>query len=189
MRPGDDQAMLTGAPGTPQGRGWSRRLRQSAVALSLAFIVQSGPAGAGACAYGDVNRLGRDVARHFAAGTLGDPGRRLPPGLVRLRIEHSIDEGDDPAAGTGIYDGAIYLDARAPLTGIEAQLAAAQAEKEEETAPARAILGPMQCRGLVCDYGPSPTGILHNHLYLTRITAARSGKCLTLKQIDILDGD
>jgi hypothetical protein len=174
---------------------------ETAIALVLAltlglpgtFAAQAGPAGAQACAYSDIKRLGRDVARHFEARSLGDLGRRLLPpsarGLVLLRIEHSIDEGDDPAAGTGSYDGAIYLNDHTPVAGIEARLAAAQDELEEEPIPAREVLGAMTCRGLVCVYGPSPTGILHNHLYLTQIVARRSGKCLTLTRIDLLDGD
>ncbi|MDW6023342.1 hypothetical protein SAZ10_16425 [Mesorhizobium sp. BAC0120] len=144
------------------------------MALAGFSILQPEPAAAAGCAYHDAERLGRDVARHFEAKTLNQLGRRLPAHAVRLHIGHSIDDG-------------LELTDQVAVTDLEARLSAAETADPRQAAPQRQILGKMQCRGLSCEFGPF--GILHNNLYLQHVRFARSGGCLTLAEIELLDGD
>jgi hypothetical protein len=145
-----------------------------AVTLAGLSLLQPEPSEAAACAYRKVERLGQDVAHHFEAKTLNKLGRHLPAHSVRQHIEHSID--DD-----------LELTDQVVVVELEARLAAAETANPRQAAPQRQVLDTMECHGLSCRFGPS--SILHNNLYLQQVRFARIQGCLTLAEIDLLDGD
>ncbi|MBN8942527.1 MAG: hypothetical protein J0H01_23700 [Rhizobiales bacterium] len=126
------------------------------------------------CAYSNADELGRDLATHFVGRTLDQLARRLPARTVTIHVEHSL--ADD-----------LTFSAAVPLAAIEQRLAQAGAAEPRQAAHQRGVLEGMACRSLSCSFGPS--GILHNTLYLRRLTFARTGTCLTVARIDLLDGD
>lgn len=146
-------------------------------ALTAALCLASGALAdlrAATCAYSDAGQLGRDVASHFVARTLDQLAPRLPVRPVTIHVEHSL--ADD-----------LTFSVTVPFADVEQRLARAEASEPRRAAHQRGVLEAMECGSLSCSFGPS--GILHNNLYLRRLVFARTGGCLAVIRIELLDGD
>ncbi|QCI66689.1 hypothetical protein [Phreatobacter stygius] len=150
-------------------------LARAALTIALCFAGGSfADLRAATCTYSRAEDLGRDVAAHFVARTLDHLARRLPARPVTIHVEHSL--ADD-----------LSFSARVPAARVEARLARAETAEPRQAARLRGVLDGMQCQGLTCRFGPS--GILHNTLYLQSVSFVRTGGCLAIARIALLDGD
>lgn len=128
-----------------------------------------------------IEQLVESVAVAYTTKSLGSLDASHPyAGKVRIVIEHSImDVGEDADARSGIVAKSFKTFAQAEkwLTG-----------REHDELPLREARPLVSCKRSVCDYD-FDGGILHNHLYLQKISyGLRRGRPY-IKTIYLLDGD
>ena len=148
----------------------------AAVAVVLLGLSLPVPANS-ACRKQSIEDLVKAVAESYEAKTLGSLDTQKPyVGKVRIVIEHSLAE--DSAKDRFVIKWFTSL-ARA-----ERWLKS----REHEEMPGRGARPLVRCAKGVCTYN-FDGGILHNHLYLKRITYGLRAGCPYLKTIYLLDGD
>jgi len=139
--------------------------------LSLTVRAQS------PCKKQSIQDLAKAISEAYEGKTLGTLDAEKPyVGRVRIVIEHSLAE-----------DNAKDRFVSRSFTSL------AKAERwlksrEHEEMPARESRPLTRCRKGVCTYN-FDSGILHNHLYLKKITYGLRGGCPHIKTIYLLDGD
>ncbi len=101
---------------------------------------------------------------------------RSYPGTVRIVIEHSLAEDDDPQR--------FQVRRFASFTRAEKWFKS----REIDGMPGRHTRPVEKCAKGVCTYN-SDGGLLHNNLYLKKITYGMRGSCPYIKSIYIVDGD
>jgi hypothetical protein len=118
-----------------------------------------------------LEQLVNAVARAWSEGKLGSLDARRPyMGSVRIRVEHSIVD---------------RVESRSFKTLAQAEHWFKRRERAD--GPGRNI-GPLQqCSKGVCTF--EQTGMLHNNLYLQRITYGMRGGRPYIKAIHVIDGD
>jgi heme-degrading monooxygenase HmoA len=121
--------------------------------------------------------LAKSVAASYSQRTLArlDAQKRVR-GTVRIVIEHSLAEDDAPNR--------FVIRRFTSLTKFEGWLKS----REHEELPARSVMPFKSCAKGVCTFD-FDGGILHNNLYLKRITYGMRNACPFLKTIYLLDGD
>lgn len=146
------------------------------LALSIFTLASTVTAQTG-CKQQTIETLIRVVVEGYNQKTLATLDREKPyRGSFRVVIEHSLAEDDAPDR----------LVARrfASLARFERWLKS----REHEDLPARSIMPFKSCAKGVCAFD-FDGGILHNNLYLKKITYGTSRGCPYLKTIYLLDGD
>jgi hypothetical protein len=146
------------------------------ITLSL-IVIFCLTANAKPCKKQSVEDLVNSFADSFEAKKMGQLDADRPyVGTVRFVIEHSLADDNDPQRFK-----------------IRKFASFALAEKwfkshEIEGMPGRHSRPVLKCAKGVCSYN-SEGGILHNNLYLTKITYGMRGGCPYIKTIYLLDGD
>jgi hypothetical protein len=129
------------------------------------------------CKKQTIEDLVKAVAEAYEAKTLGSLDAQKPyVGKVRIVIEHSLAE--DNAKDRFVIKWFTSLDR------AERWLKS----REREELPGRETKPLVRCTKGVCTYN-FDGGILHNHLYLKKITYGARGGCPYIKTIYLLDGD
>jgi hypothetical protein len=129
------------------------------------------------CKKQSVEDLVNSFAASFEAKKMGQLDADRPQvGTVRFVIEHSLADDNDPQ--------------RFKLRKFASfALAEKWFKKQEiEGMPGRNTRPLIKCARGVCSYN-SEGGILHNNLYLTKVTYGMRGGCPYIKSIYLLDGD
>ena len=118
-----------------------------------------------------IEQLSRAVAEAWSEGKLGSLDAQRPyVGRVRIRIEHSIVDRIENRSFTRLALAERWLKSR-----------------ERADGPGRNI-GPLQqCAGGVCTF--EQTGMLHNNMYLQKITYGVAKGKPYIKTIYLIDGD
>jgi hypothetical protein len=126
------------------------------------------------CKYPKVEDLARAVAEAYEAKTLRNLDEQKPYlGKVRIVIEHSL--GEDSAKIISLFTS---------LARAESWLKS----REHEEMPGRESRPLDRCAKGLCTYN-FDGGILHNHLYLQKISYGIRAGCPYIKTIYLLDGD
>ena len=124
-----------------------------------------------------IEQLAKAIAKAYEAKTLASLDAGKPyVGAVRIVIEHSL--ADDDAKDRFV------IRRFASFARFEAWLKS----REVEALPARESRPLERCAKGVCTYN-FDSGILHNHLYLKKITYGLRRRCPYIKTIYLLDGD
>jgi hypothetical protein len=146
--------------------------------VTLTLIISLSSLGnAKPCKKQPVEDLVNSFADSFAAKKMGElDGDRPYVGTVRFVIEHSLADDNDPQ--------------RFKVRRFKSFAAAEKWFKSQEIEgmPGRNTRPLIKCAKGVCSYN-SEGGILHNNLYLTKITYGMRGGCPYIKTIYLLDGD
>ena len=139
--------------------------------LSLTIRAQS------PCKQQPVAGLAKQIAEAYQGKSLSGLDARKPyRRTVRIVIEHSLGEPDDK--------GRLVSRSFSSLARAEAWLK----KREHDEMPARESRPLQRCAKGACTYN-FDGGILHNHLYLKKITYGTRSGCPYLKTIYLLDGD
>ena len=156
----------------------NKKIVKSLMVLSVLLICLSLTSQANAqCKKQTVEELVKAVAASYEAKTLGSLDADHPyVGKVRIVIEHSL--ADDNAKNRFV------IRRFTSLARFEAWLKS----REIEELPARESRPLVRCAKGICTYN-FDGGILHNHLYLKKITYGIRGGCPYLKTLYLLDGD
>lgn len=129
------------------------------------------------CKTQPIGSLVTAVAEGYEAKTLGSLDAQKPyVGKVRIVIENSLAE--DNAKDRFV------IKSFTSLAKAESWLKS----REHDGMPGRETRPLVRCAKGVCSYN-FDGGILHNHLYLKKITYGSRGGCPYLKTIYLLDGD
>ena len=129
------------------------------------------------CKKQPVEDLAKAIAEGFESKTLHHLDKQQPyRGKIRIVIEHSLAGNDDKDR--------FVSRSFASLARAEAWLK----RGEHEELPARSVKPFQNCARGVCTFN-FDGGILHNNLYLKRITYGIRAGCPYLKTIYLLDGD
>jgi hypothetical protein len=148
----------------------------SAVTLIALTLSLSGRATA-QCKKQPIDDLAKAVAEGFEAKTLHDLDAQKPyVGRVRLVIENSLAE--DNARDRFVVRSFVSL----------AKAEAWLKSREHEEMPGRRSMPFQKCAKGVCTFN-FDGGILHNTLYLKKISYGTRNGCPYLKTIYLLDGD
>jgi len=148
----------------------------SALALIL-FSLSLPIRAASPCKQQPIGDLVKAFAEAFEGKTLGSLDAQKPyAGRFRIVIENSLADDDDKDRFV-----------------IKWFKSFAQAERwfrsrETDGMPGRHTRPPLRCRKGICTYNVEG-GILHNNLYLKKITYGLRGGCPYIKTIYLLDGD
>lgn len=150
--------------------------------LFIAFtIALLGPAASvvaqAKCKKQPIKNLVEAFAESFANKTMGTLDAHRPfVGRFTIRIEHSLADDDDPQR----------FEVRRFSSFARAE--AWFKSREIEGMPGRNTRPVLKCAKGVCSYN-SEGGILHNNLYLTKITYGIRHGCPYIRTIYLLDGD
>lgn len=118
------------------------------------------------------------LSEAYTAKALGKLDARRPyAGKVKIVIEHSLAEDD----AQDRFESKVF----ASLAKGEQWL---RSREREEGAPYRETRPLLRCKNGVCTYN-FEDGILHNHLYLRKITYGYRAGRPYIKTIYLLDGD
>jgi hypothetical protein len=140
-------------------------------ALSLPVRAQS------VCKQQPVKDLAKAIAEAYESKTLSSLDAQKPYlGRVRIVIENSLGEPDDK--------GRFVIKSFTSLKKAEAWLKS----REHDAMPARESRPLVRCTKGVCTFN-FDGGILHNHLYLKKISYGTRSGCPYIKTIYLLDGD
>lgn len=145
-------------------------------AAFIALVLLSANCAQGQCRTRSIQKFAADVTEHFDARTLATlDQQRAGRGRIRVTIEHSLADDDDPK--------------RFEVRRFSSLIKFEQWLKSRETdgMPGR-YSREMKCSRGVCRANLDG-GINHNSLYLKRMTYGISNGCPYLKTIYILDGD
>ena len=144
---------------------------------TLLIAISSLTISAKPCKKQSIEDLQKSLAEAFAAKTMATlDGDRPYIGSIRIVIEHSLAEDNDPQR---------FVVRR--FTSF-ARTEKWFKSKEIEGLPGRNAMPLVKCAKGVCTYN-FDGGILHNNLYLKKITYGMRGGCPYLKSIYLLDGD
>ena len=129
------------------------------------------------CKKQSIESLVNSFADSFEAKKMGQLDADRPyVGTVRFVIEHSLADDNDPQRFKSRRFASFAL-------------AEKWFKKQEiEGMPGRNTRPLIKCAKGVCSYN-SEGGILHNNLYLTKVTYGIRGGCPYIKTIYLLDGD
>jgi len=129
------------------------------------------------CKHETIEQLVKAIAEAYEAKTLGnlDAGRPFA-GRFRIVIEHSL-AGDD---ARGRFVSKSFTSLRKAESWLKS--------REHEEMPGRSIKPLRICGKGVCTYD-FDGGILHNNLYLKKITYGSRRGCPYIRTIYLLDGD
>ena len=148
----------------------------SALAL-VSFCFSSPVRAVSPCKKQPVEDFAKAIAAAYEGKTLSSLDAQKPyVGKVRIVIEHSLGEDDDKDR--------FVIKSFTSLAKFERWLKS----REHEVMPARESRPLTRCRKGVCTFN-FDGGILHNHLYLKKITYGLRGGCPYIKTIYLLDGD
>ncbi len=129
------------------------------------------------CKKQPIESLAKAVAEGFESKTLRDLDKQKPySGKFKLIIENSLADDNAPDR--------FVVRRFASLAQADAWLT----RREHEELPARSVKPFKKCAKGVCTFD-FDGGILHNNLYLKRITYSIRAGCPYLKTIYLLDGD
>jgi hypothetical protein len=129
------------------------------------------------CTKQPVENLAKQIAEAYEGKTLSSLDAAKPyPGRVRIVIENSLGEPDDK--------GRFVMKSFTSLAMVEAWLKS----REHDQMPGRESRPLVRCAKGVCTYN-FDGGILHNHLYLKKISYSTRSGCSYIKTIYLLDGD
>jgi len=124
-----------------------------------------------------IEQLVKAFSDAYTAKSMGELDARHPSwGRVKIIIEHSLAEDDAKDR--------FEVESFKSLARAERWLKS----REHEDLPARATMPLLRCRKGACTYN-FDGGILHNHLYLKKITYGYRDGRPYLKTILLLDGD
>ena|SRR5256885_13634291 len=145
----------------------------TAIAL-LVFTLSLQARAASPCKKQTIEQLVKEFATAYTAKTL----RRLDAahpllGTVRISIEHSLGDND------------FNVKRVATLAQADRWL---RSREHDEGMPFRETRPLVRCRNGLCTYD-FDGGILHNHLYLQKISYGYRNGCPYIKTIYLLDGD
>jgi len=152
------------------------KIIQTAASALIAIVVLA--AGTAAqCKKQPIAALAKAVDEGFEARTLGDLDAQKPyVGRLRIVIEHSLAGDNDKDR--------FVVRSFASLAKAEAWLKS----REHDEMPGRQSMPFQKCANGVCTFN-FDGGILHNTLYLKKITYGIRNGCPYLKTIYLLDGD
>jgi hypothetical protein len=129
------------------------------------------------CKKESVQDLAKQIAEAYERKTLSSLDVQKPyPGRVKIVIENSLGEPDDK--------GRFVIKSFTSLARAEAWLKS----REHDQMPGRESRPLVRCAKGVCTYN-FDGGILHNHLYLKKISYGTRSGCPYIKTIYLLDGD
>ena len=153
-------------------------MKQIFISLAVLVSVFSAPVSSKpTCKNETIEQLVKAVSEAYAGKTLGTLDTQKPyRGRVRIVIEHSLAGDNDKDR--------FVIKWFTSLARAESWLKS----REHEEMPARSTMPLTKCAKGVCAYN-FDGGILHNNLYLKKITYGMSGGCPYLKTIYLLDGD
>jgi hypothetical protein len=148
------------------------------IAVALILFCLSLPVHAQSrCKKQPVEDLVKAVAEGFETKTMRGLDAQKPyAGRVRIVIEHSLAPDDDKDR--------FVIRSFNSLAGAERWLKS----REHEEMPGRDTRPLMRCAKGVCTYN-FEGGIVHNTLYLKKISYGSRGGCPYIKTIYLLDGD
>ena len=130
-----------------------------------------------ACKQKTIEDLVKTIAGSYEEKTLGSLDAQRPYfGRVRIVIEHSLADDNDK--------GRFVIRSFTSLAKAESWLKS----REHEAMPGRAAKPLQKCAKGICTFN-FDDGIVHNTLYLKKITYGMRGGCPYLKTIYLLDGD
>ena len=157
-----------------------KRIIQTRIALLVLLIFATSfttISHAKPCKKQSIEDLVNALAESFEQKTMGKLDADRPYlGTIRFVIEHSLADDNDPQR--------FKVRRFASLTRAEKWFKS----QEIEGMPGRNTRPLVKCAKGVCSYN-SEGGILHNNLYLTKITYGMRGGCPYIKTIYLLDGD
>lgn len=143
------------------------------ILFSLALPVQA----QSPCKQQPVSDFAKQIAEAYQAKTLSGLDAQKPYlGAVRIVIENSLGEPDDK--------GRFVTKTFKSLAKAEAWLKS----REHDELPGRESRPLKRCAKGVCTFD-FEGGILHNHLYLQKISYGLRAGCPYIKTIYLLDGD
>jgi hypothetical protein len=147
-------------------------------ALALMLLSLALPARAQSqCKEKTVGGLAKQIAAAYEGKSLGGlDGQRPYLGRLRIVIENSLGEPDDR--------GRFVIKSFTSLAKADAWLKT----RERADGPGRESRPLQRCAKGVCTYN-FDGGILHNHLYLKKISYGTRSGCPYIKTIYLLDGD
>ncbi len=149
----------------------------SSALVLFVFSLSSMAAAQTVCKQQPVETLAKSVAEAYNQKTLATLDHHKPyRGSIRVVIEHSLADDDAPDR--------FVVRRFASLARFERWLKS----REHEEMPARSIMPFKSCARGVCSFD-FDGGILHNNLYLKKITYGASKGCPYLRTIYLLDGD
>ena len=153
-------------------------MKQLLIAVALLGSVFSAPLLAKpSCKHETIEQLVKAVAEAYETRTLGSLDANNPfAGRFRIVIEHSLADGRAKDR--------FVIKWFTSLRKAEAWLKS----REHEEMPGRSIKPLAKCAKGVCSYD-FDGGILHNNLYLKKITYGLRRGCPYIKTIYLLDGD
>jgi len=156
----------------------NNKMKQLLIAVILLGSVCSAPVPAKPlCQHETVEQLVKAVAEAYETKTLGTFDTNRPfAGRFRIVIEHSL--ADDNAKDRFVIK----------WFTSPAKAEAWLKSREHEEMPARSTKPLAKCAKGVCSYD-FDGGILHNNLYLKKITYGVRRGCPYIKTIYLLDGD
>ena len=129
------------------------------------------------CKKQPVADLAKQIAEAYQGKTLGSLDAQKPfVGRLRIVIENSLGEPDDK--------GRFAIKSFTSFKKAEAWLKS----REHDGMPARESRPLVRCARGVCAFN-FDGGILHNHLYLKKISYGTRSACPYIKTIYLLDGD
>src|SRR5437868_6264046 len=152
------------------------KIVQTTASAFLAIIVIAGSATA-QCKKQPIEALAKAVAEGFEAKTLSSlDSQKSYAGRIRIVIEHSLAGDNDKDR--------FVVRSFLSLAKAEAWLKS----REHDEMPGRQSMPFQKCSKGVCTFN-FDGGILHNTLYLKKITYSARNGCPYLKTIYLLDGD
>jgi hypothetical protein len=129
------------------------------------------------CKKQPIEDLVKAIAEAYESKTLASLDAQKPyVGKIRIVIEHSL--GEDDAKDRFVIKWFKSL----------AQADRWLKSREHEEMPGRETRPLARCKKVVCSSN-FDGGILHNHLYLKKVTYGLRGGCPYIKMIYLLDGD
>jgi hypothetical protein len=152
----------------------------STIALLL-FVTSSIVPAAGTTKTTSIQDLVDKLATAYAIRDLGSLDADRPyRGSVRIVIEHSLAEDDSPDR--------FAIKSFKSLAAAQKWLISRETPNEGTPLPIPESRPLEKCRKGVCTFN-FDGGILHNHLYLKKVTYGISGGSAYIKSIYLLDGD
>ena len=155
-----------------------KKTKTLVIALALILFSLSLPVRAGSpCKKQPIEDLVKAIAEAYEGKTLGSLDAEKPyVGRVRIVIEHSLAEDNAPDR--------FVIKWFTSLAKAERWLKS----REHEEMPGRSTKPLKRCAKGICTYN-FDGGIVHNTLYLKKITYGLRGGCPYIKTIYLLDGD
>ena len=148
-------------------------MKAAFILISSLFALSANAEG-GKCSVTDVNSFAEEFSSSFHASSLSDLDRKFcVGGIVQIKIEHSIQEGEEKTIVRSFAELNEWLNKRKDYDGF----------------PSPGVWPLVGCHSNLCEFGGNDANQLHNHLFLKSIGYRQGKDGAVITKIIFEDGD